>query len=436
MRASGLILVIASIAVALSTSGRCEDAVRVTVGAAREDITPPIGLPMWGYGGRKDAGAQGTRDPLTVTAVVIDIGGTAIAVCGMDLGRAPARRTVASIRAGAAKAGVNEVFLVGSHTHHGPCVEVEDVEPTASWVKTLTAKTIRAIGRAAVARRPATLHAAVRDVELNRNRHSKIAPKPVDPQLGVLRAVDDDGETIAVLVNFAAHPTTLSAAMPKWSADYPGALRARVERDLGGLCAFLLGACGDLSTRRGRGEDTDAYGARVGDVAVALARSAERIETPTAIRLAGEEFTFSSRVDHENPIVRLKYNLAFFPALVDAFVREYAEGIRPNITIALLSDGLAFVGASGEVFCQHAVRLRERARIERLFFFGCCNGYHQYFPTIEAVAEGGYGADPDVSPVEVGAGERLMDRALFHLYSLRREIPGLPAPPAGSTASP
>jgi len=80
------------------------------------------------------------------------------------------------------------------------------------------------------------------------------------------------------------------------------------------------------------------------------------------------------------------------------------------------------VGASGEFFSNHAIRLKERARVKQLFFFGYCNGYHQYFPTIEAVAEGGYGADNQVSPVAVGAGEQMMNAALLWLYQMLGKI--------------
>ena len=39
--------------------------------------------------------------------------------------------------------------------------------------------------------------------------------------------------------------------------------------------------------------------------------------------------------------------------------------------------------------------------------------------------EGGYGADPQVAPVEVGAGERMIDRALIDLYEMRGKIRAL-----------
>ena len=110
------------------------------------------------------------------------------------------------------------------------------------------------------------------------------------------------------------------------------------------------------------------------------------------------------------------------PLAIVHLVDEYADGIRPRLTVAVLNNDLAFVGVSGEFFANHSLRLKERARVKQLFFFGYCNGYHQYFPTIEAVAEGGYGADSQVSPVEVGAGEQMMNTALTWIYQLLGKI--------------
>lgn len=99
-----------------------------------------------------------------------------------------------------------------------------------------------------------------------------------------------------------------------------------------------------------------------------------------------------------------------------------ADALFPRLTVALLTGEIALVGVSGEFFANHSIRLKERARVKHLFFFGYCNGYHQYFPTIEAVAEGGYGADQGVSPVAIGAGEQLMDTSLVWLYRMLGKI--------------
>ena len=378
---------------------------------------------MWGYGARKDIPCQGERDRLSATAAVLEVGETRVAIVGLDLGRSPARDTLKVIREKVkASAGIDEIFLVGSHTHHGPCVEVETRPPTSKYVMVLSERIVSSIVRAAERLRPARIGVASREVAFNRNRHTKIRPKPVDPLLTVLRLEDTDGATIVTLVNFAAHPTTLPATMLKWSADFPSPLRARVEERLGGLCVYLQGAGGDLSTNR-RGLDTDQFGVRLGDEVVSIAGTitAASLER-SSLEVRAEEFRFGQRISLDDPLTYAKYCIAFFPALVDAFKHEYRDGIRPNITVALLGGNIGVVGASGEFFSQHAVRLRQRARLPHLLFLGYCNGYHQYFPTIEAVAEGGYGADPEVSPVEVGAGERMMDRALFHLFDLRNKI--------------
>jgi hypothetical protein len=134
------------------------------------------------------------------------------------------------------------------------------------------------------------------------------------------------------------------------------------------------------------------------------------------------DFKFTSRIDISNPLIFAAYSLAFFPRLVDFYEREYREGVRPHMTTALLDGKFGFVGVSGELFTSHAIHLKRRAQLQHLFVFGYCNDYQQYFPTIEAVAEGGYGADTTVSPIEVGAGERMMDQALLDLFELQGRI--------------
>jgi neutral ceramidase len=36
---------------------------------------------------------------------------------------------------------------------------------------------------------------------------------------------------------------------------------------------------------------------------------------------------------------------------------------------------------------------------------------------------GGYGTEPPMSAAELGAGERVMDRALIHLFRMRGRLP-------------
>ena len=77
----------------------------IRAGAAVADITPPPGLPLWGYGGRRDLPSQEARDKLEVSVLVLEFnpGGESpgvdaaerrLALVGIDMGRAPARATM------------------------------------------------------------------------------------------------------------------------------------------------------------------------------------------------------------------------------------------------------------------------------------------------------------------------------------------------------
>ena len=388
---------------------------------------------MWGYGSRHAAPSTGTADPLLAKAVVLAVGDTKLAIVGLDLGRSPIEAGLQRIReAIQEEAGIEHSMIAGSHTHHGPVVELCDepgrgqgrYDAAVRYAAVLEEQITQVILEADRRLVPAVVAAGSRELaSFNRNRHSKLEPVPVDRRLGVLRLdAAETGDTLTVLVNFTVHPTSIPDDTMTFSADFIGSLRNVVEEKMGGTAVFMQGASGDLSTDR-NGQDYLAYGRALGREAADLAASLEMQPVKRAsLKVREERFDFASRVNFQNPLIVGVYSLAFFPELVANFVAEYADGIRPRITVAVVNNSIALVGGSGEFFCQHAMRLRARARVDELFFFGYCNGYHQYFPTIEAAAEGGYGADTQVAPAEVGAGETMMNAALAWIFELQGEL--------------
>ena len=196
---------------------------------------------------------------------------------------------------------------------------------------------------------------------MNRNRHTKIEPKPVDPELSVLRFDDLQGKPIAVLVNFAAHPTMLKPADRLFSADYPGQMKNEVERVLGTQCVFMQGAAGDMSrptTDKTRGIEKLRQGPgqrSAGDQQAALKRKCRR---RPSIQGMDETFSFKTRVDSQNPLVLVLLWQAFFPELARPACTTIVQNntLHPHLTTVLVNGELALVGGSGEFFCDHSNR--------------------------------------------------------------------------------
>src|ERR1022692_978919 len=270
-------------------------------------------------------------------------------------------------------------------------------------------------------RRPTS--AVVRNGEgCGRNRNTKSSRSPATASWPVMRFDDAAGKRVAIAANCAAHPTMLPACTLRFSADYVGALKAEVTKETGAATIFMQGSAGDQAANAGD-KDYQAFGQALAREAVKLAQSLSPQEVAhPSLDCREERLRFSARTDFANPMVKAAYQKAFFPELVPNYIDEYVDGIRPRLTVALLNGEIALVGVSGEFFSNHAIRLKQRARVKQLFFFGYANGYHQYFPTIEAVAEGGYGADNAVSPAAVGAGEVVMDTALIRVYQMMGRI--------------
>ncbi len=426
------ILAVLVVSLLLAVSARAEEPASFKVGFAKRDITPQAAVPMWGYGARHDKLSQGVLDPLLAKAIVIEIGQDRLAIMGLDIGRGPTSAMMEKIRKEVAeKAGVEHVMISGSHSHHGPVIELTDQEgagkgkfdDAVAYSKRLPELLIEAIVEAKNNVQPARMGIATKNIEMNRNRHTKQAERPVDPMLAVIRFDSAEGKPLAILVNYAAHPVSVSTSILKFSPDYPGAMQNRVESALATNCFFMQGAAGDMSVNAD-GKDTKAIGEALGDHVVSLAQSIEtKVPERPSIKAKVNRYKFGSRVDFANPLVVNGFKSAFFPELVANFVREMQEGIQPELTTVLLNGNLALVGGSGEFFCNHSNRLKKRAYVPNTLFFGYCNGHHMYFPTIEAASEGGYGGDPPVSPVQIGAGEIMMDQALINIYTMLGKFP-------------
>jgi hypothetical protein len=351
--------------------------------------------------------------------LVIESGDTSVALVTCDL------RSFVSTRVGEMarqKFGVGNTIISVSHTHSGPLTW----ELRSPWYAEAENKLADAIGRAKAEMFPATLWLSTGRIHLGFNRRKvengratmwwrneeKLPSHPVDPTVTVLEAKDSSGKTRAVLVNYACHPSVLGPDNLSFSADYPGALKREVERDLpGAMCLFVQGGAGDINPYRDKEPVAGKGFQAVDEMGQNLARHV------VSLLGRGQPVSGVLRVGSEITVVKDRW--------------QPDQNIPIGWTAGSFGDSLCFLALPGEPFIDHQITFREKAECAGAMLFGYSysagGGWAGYLPTIRAAAEGGYGADYNTT-VEVGTGEMLVDRGVVKIFQLRGLLKDLPDP--------
>ena len=420
-------------------------------GVARADITPPPGVELWGYGDRSGP-ATGTLDPLFARVLVLDDGRQAVAVVTLDLGRSFGQPQMTSVRERARRIhNVNEVMFIASHTHSGPVID-EDYDQVPEWEKRALDKIVEAIGAARGRLTEARLGVGYGQAILGHNRryiqsdgrvkmlwrNSTGQPTGViDPSVGVIRIDDRQGVPLAILVNYACHPVVFGPDNLRYSADYPGAMARVVEASWNDrpVCFFLQGAPGDINPLLDKtplAENGDAEMRQVGEkLGHEVARVSHSIQTasPATPELAylSEEMHFKNRWSQES--LRTAIMAAYGPNPAKRYFRYLNDPIAAPVSTLVINRQIALVGLPGEPFVGLQLLLKQRSPLAATFLCGYTNGYIGYFPTLRDAVAGGYGANTIVTRVEVGSGERMIDRGLIQIYRLLGKLRNKPEQP-------
>jgi hypothetical protein len=410
-------IVLSTLAFAMVILVAPEQADALQAGTAKTDITPPIGGSMYGYGARGENVSQGVHDPLYAKAVVLEHDGNIIAWVTLDLGTFTHENTANVKELVKKQTGIDQLICTASHTHSAPGTQDDFPSAEKSYLREMEKKIADTVEKAKSKMKPAQIKAGKGYVKEGHNRRlinpdgnaemmwgnrARIATSPVDYSVGVIRIETPKGKNISTLVNYQTHPVVLGPENLLISADYPGYMMEKVEKALGGQCQFIQGAAGDINPfwdktppEEGAFEQAEKMGLAIADEVIRLSNSTYMtlVNGEPTLSFNSETIMLADRKDRERS--DLKY---------DAEVN----------TVVIGSD-IALATFPGEFFVQHGLRLKEASRIKNTFFAGYSNGRLRYFPTIQAVTEGGYGA-ASATIVEVGAGEHLVNRALINIH--------------------
>ncbi len=245
-------------------------------GFSRVDVTPMMGIRIRGY--FKVRLADGVLDPLQINTIALACGEAkallmCIDNCGLNQKVLSAYRTLISQKTGVPFDGI---FISASHTHTGPGPDLEgaNTEEADGWSHSgsiereyeeqLKFKFVDAAILALNDLKPAKMGYGIGQapniafVRRFRMKDGSVKTNPgvdnpdivapigdVDERVNVLRFDQENGASL-VLVNVGNHPDVVGGN--KISADWPGFLRATVEKTLDNTkCVFFNGAQGDVN---------------------------------------------------------------------------------------------------------------------------------------------------------------------------------------------
>lgn len=444
------IALLSSLAWVLGTSVLSARASELRAGIANVDITPPLGSQLYGYGARGEAVSTAVHDPLHAKALVLSDGTTTLAIANLDLGSF-GKRYAEAVRARVRTAtAIEHVLLVASHTHSAPRFDERFPSPEKPWLRELEEKVAGAVIAAHRQLAPVTLRLGEGALDGCHNRRRVRADGtvemlwgnrageptgPIDTRVTVLALDRPDGSALATIVGFTCHPVVLGPENLEISADYPGAMMAAVEQATGAQAMFLQGAAGDTNPNWDKTPPSEGGFERMQELGRALAAEVLRMRpgatelsaAPTPITLRQRVVRLEPRWDLDSAAVRDAFVAQGGERLFEYYRQRFAGERDAEISTVLLGSSLGLAFFPGEFFVEHGLRLRDASRtlVPHVLFVGYTNGELGYFPTIEAAAQGGYGAT-EGTLVEVGAGERLVDRALVDLLELAGKLRPLP----------
>ncbi len=346
----------------------------LTAGVGRAGITPPQGVPLAGFGGRKGAPSTGVHDSLYVRVLGLQAGQQAVFIIGYDaLLIYPDLARSIEQRLGLAE---EQLYFTATHSHSGPggwgsgFVEEQfagKADPRVSAM--LVDSTVAAVTRAQ--RRMAAATWQVGRIDAPRQiRNRLLGDKgPIDDDLYYL-AIQVNARPLALLATYSAHATVLSADNMLVSADYPGYLERKVEAQSG---ARTIMAAAGLGSHSNRGEGTGFTKARnIGEaLADSLMAHAFKAQGQDSVALACTRWHLAT------PTMQIRLNKTY---RLNSLVARKLFHFREAYLSFLRLDDFWLIGSPAEFSGELAVQVKavaaEHGQIATITSFnGCYLGY-------------------------------------------------------------
>lgn len=445
----------------------------LSVGFARVNITPPMGIPIAGY--YKVRLAERVLDDLEANALAISDGKETLLLVSVDILELlspysdPIREEIAR------ETGVpsDHILLCCTHTHTGPKLNGDEAPALQrAYFGFLRSRLVDVCRFALADRTPARMGYAVSRapriafIRRYRMKDGSIRTNPgvrnpdviapvgqVNDRVAVVR-FDREGADSVALVHFGCHPDTIGGCVI--SADWPGYARRTLEKTLDHVkCVLFNGAQGDVNhvntepepgdlndltmdfddVMRGVGHSRHMGRAVAGaalqvfdkvryaeDTAV---RAAQTVISCPSNRPRPEELPLARQIDalhragRDDEIPYQGMMLTTVVAEADRMLQLEHGPDAFSLRVSAASVGpVAFAGVPGEPFTETGRAIEAAPDWDLTLPLCCVNGYENYFPLMRDFEEGGYEARSCL--FRAGVAESVTDACLALLAKLRR----------------
>lgn len=390
-------------------------------------ITPEEPIPMAGFGSRGDKLSEGVYQDLIVKTLVLSDRQSKpnrLVIVTADL-VAWSGRMIAEIREKLKDRlglGPESIMLNASHTHCGPALR-DDREPERAYVDGVIGKTVELVETAFAEAEPARVFFGRGRCDMSRSRRCRdrdgyfvrgINPYGhTDTEVGILKVARASGKPLAVLFNYACHPTSIGGFLI--GGDWAGYAHRFVESKVPGATALFMQGCGgDLKVPNRHPDDPFRFGygggppeaARwawclVNAVTAGLARPLEELSGEIVPQLATVELPLVERIDETDPEAgpfttphRRTARLA--KSLLGSLDKNgnYRNTKQCEVMVARIGRDFVLAALNGEMAVRIGLRIKEQLIPRPVIVAAYTNAVYGigYVPSANMIPEEGYEA--------------------------------------------
>lgn len=431
----------------------------IKVGFSKKIITPPIGTPLSGY--EFERYAKGINDDLYVRVIAFtdDHNNEKLFFIQLDLIAVDYNFVDLLISQITEKFKIKKsnVEISCIHTHSGPggTMDTDNGINRAfkyvfcnynhNLVQYITDQTIKCIKESLNGTDYFTVSYGESYVDgVSSNRRDRNIP--IDKRIQVVKITRKD-KKIAIIYNFACHPTVLNKFNYLISSDFAGEVSKLMEqRKHIELTIFYNGACGDISTRFIRKESSFKESRRLAyiiasNIIKSLNNNISEFEVdniyvinntlPLKIKQVisieqAQKIVEENKIRLQNAInnningnqIRL-YQSELEGAINNLHLSEAVGSIKTidiNISIVRLGD-IILVYIPGELFNSLGTRIKQAFNKNKILIICYSNGYIGYIPDAKAYSLEGYEVASSLLPV--GCGEQITDEVIEMINNIR-----------------